>query len=107
MKIFYYSTIGLFLLSVCELSVATALRDPTQPPHVSRSADVTMGLQLASILRGPDRRMALINGQWLQEGDDIAGMVVQRITENRVVMKNGTRTVALTLVPQVMQARVS
>lgn len=79
-----------------------SLRDPTQPPQGARAAsapaaDVTSSMTLDSVLFSDQRRVAVINGQALREGDPIQGAQVIHIRPDRVELRvnNTTRTLRL------------
>lgn len=80
-------------LCVCLLSIdmaaAESLVDPTLPysgRSVPRTASVraVTALQLEAILHGSQRRLAIINGQLLREGDRIGNSLIESITPTGV-----------------------
>ncbi len=82
------------LLSACLMNIGAAasaepLVDPTQP-YNARSASRVDGphaaatLQLEAILHGSQRRLAIINGQLVHEGDRIANNLIESITPTSV-----------------------
>ncbi|MBE0485606.1 hypothetical protein [Marinobacter sp.] len=77
-----------WLLLVLLLSpVAHGLQDPTQPPGSAVepvSAAPARDLRVGSILLGAERRVAVINGVALTEGDRHDGLRVRRIHKDRV-----------------------
>ncbi len=84
------------------------LRDPTQPPEPERAAPsgpAPLDMSLDSILTSNDRRVAVINGQAVREGDPIGDARVQRIGEDRVLLQinRTTRTLTLDGTPSVRQ----
>ena len=87
-----------------------ALNDPTQPTdpalyfgtaHDRKSTDWS----LQSILSSPERRIAIINGARVREGDRIGSARVVRINESHVLLNTGGRTVKLRLLPQSIKGR--
>ena len=77
----------------------TGEKDPTRPLdyRVSRTA---VELSLNAILHGGERRLAVINGQRLREGDAIAnsgGIRVMRIAADSVLVGQSGRQWHLTL----------
>ncbi len=87
-----------------------ALNDPTQPTdpalyfgygHDRKST----GWSLQSILLSPERRIAIINGERVREGDHVGSARVVRIRDSHVLLNNGGRTVTLRLLPQSIKVR--
>jgi MSHA biogenesis protein MshK len=77
-----------FFLNVISISNA-ALRDPTKPivsPLVNESSIDEENFNLQSILIGPMRRLAMINGQIVGTGSNIQGARVLAIDKNHVVL---------------------
>lgn len=83
------------LLAVALMVSATAqaLQDPTRPPEARApgvQAAPVRNLELGSILLGSARRIAVIEGVALQEGDSHNGIRVQRIYRDKVeIMDQG------------------
>ena len=96
-----FKSTGVLVVLVVSLGAVTAhaaeLQDPTQPlAGVKRSGGsisiVRSDLTLDSILISPTRRIAVINGRSLGEGDFLDEVEVMLIEENGVdVRKNGRR----------------
>lgn len=67
--------------------VSTATRTPVQrqepPPRVNASSN-----ELGSILFGPDRKLALIDGRIVGAGDDVAGSTVIEIAPTSVTLRD-------------------
>ena len=87
------------------------VRDPTMPlGHVTPSA-LNQDLQqftLNSILIGPQRKLAIINGSTLREGQLIPGSAnvkVQRISAQAVVLQQAQQTWVLRLSPNIVKRR--
>lgn len=85
------------------------VRDPTTPlGHVATSA-TTRGAQqfaLNSILISPQRKLAIINGSTLREGQTVPGtgnVKVQRISAQAVVLQQADQTWVLRLSPSIMK----
>ena len=89
---------------------AHALKDPTQPTdpaHYSKTPEshITSNWYLQSILSSPQRRIAVINGTRVKEGDRIGSARVVRILESHVLLNNGGRTLTLRLFPESIKVR--
>lgn len=89
-------------------TLAEALRDPTRPPQPqtpAATAQAPLDMSLDSILTSDDRRVAVINGQAVREGDHIGNARVQRIGQDRVLLRinRTTRTLTLESTPSVRQ----
>jgi MSHA biogenesis protein MshK len=89
------------------LVLAQGLPDPTRPPaslSVVESASAvasTSGPELQSILISPTRRIAIINGQHLRQGDKFGEARVVRISESEVILRNGSESQVLKLFPEI------
>ncbi len=101
-------TIGaLCLLWTALPAGAQSLSDPTRPPASFGAALETStekavsGPELQSVLISPTRRVATINGQSVRVGDKYGEFKVMRITENEVVLRNGSDKQVLKLFPQI------
>ncbi|XOV89041.1 MAG: hypothetical protein ACFHX7_03920 [Pseudomonadota bacterium] len=82
------------------LLLADALTDPTRPPAryapvLEPSVKARSGLLLESILISPYRRIAIINGLRVREGDAVDGSIVTRISRASVSLRDGHRTFEL------------
>lgn len=87
-----------------------ALNDPTQPTDPALYFGIeqprnSSGWSLQSILSSPDRRIAVINGSRVREGDRIGSARVVRIRDSHVLLNTGSRTVTLRLLPQSIKVR--
>lgn len=77
---------GRLLTAVLLLLVSSgisALTDPTRP-SAYRAAGETQSLQLESVLISRDRKIAVINGRILSEGERIDGFKVIKIAKESV-----------------------
>lgn len=109
------------VLLLLVLTAATAVaqaqpdgaQDPTRPPQALVTAVATVApaaqLNLDSILVGRDRRVAVINGQVMGEGDSAAGLRVLKIGTDTVVVRSDgvTSRLQLASTPNVRRHRVS
>ncbi|HEU4485773.1 MAG TPA: hypothetical protein VFR96_09830 [Povalibacter sp.] len=70
----------LALMAVATTSRADTLRDPTQPANV-RSAPETMAgaLKVEAIFLSGERRVAIVNGRLLRQGERLGGAVIDEI----------------------------
>ncbi|BCR06406.1 hypothetical protein DESUT3_34750 [Desulfuromonas versatilis] len=82
------------------------LRDPTRPPIPAAPERAPEPLRskapdwrLSSILVSPERRVAVISGQAVVEGDRIDGARVVAITPSAVLLQKGKREYTLNLTP--------
>jgi len=89
----------------CAAAAAQTLPDPTRPPasltQPSEVAADTDGPVLQSILVSPQRRVAVISGRTVQEGDTIGNARVVRITDTQVFLRSGNETRVLRLYPEI------
>lgn len=80
------------------------LIDPTRPPSASAPADVPESdrtsvdsQKVRMILVSPTRRMAVVGGVRVEEGDEVFGAKVTSIRRNEVVLSGPTGEVRLPL----------
>jgi len=89
---------------------AAALQDPTKPPGNDATAPESQplrSLSLDSIVYGQDRKVAVIDGEALREGQGINGIHVRKIHKDRVeVLDRGNpRVLYLDKLPQVRRTQ--
>lgn len=83
------------------------VRDPTQPlGHIesSTTGSEAQAFSLNSILISPKRKLAIINGSTLREGQLVPGsgnVKVQRISAQAVVLQRADETLVLKLSPSI------
>ncbi len=85
-------------------ATALALNDPTRPTNPGAYFGGSTGAgdnqwSLQSILTASNRRVAVINGTRVREGDRIGSARVVRIHDSRVLLKTGEGTLTLRLLP--------
>jgi hypothetical protein len=95
--------LGIVLLSCLYASSSSyaVMRDPTMPPYYKGSSAVSHGdnsFNVSSIIYGNGRKVAIINGSIIREGELLKGATVLAITSNTVTLKKGKKTMALHLV---------
>jgi len=95
------------LLSLVLAGNAAALNDPTRPtdPALYFSNGNAGGWALQSILSSNERRIAIINGQRVKEGDRIGSARVARIQDSQVVLETRDRKLTLHLRPDSIKTR--
>jgi len=80
---------------------AESLRDPTEPPRTATAGPAqpaaVASLTLDSIIISDNRRVAVINGESVREGDSLAGGRVLRIRPDRVDLMINQTTQTLRL----------
>lgn len=90
---------------------STEVRDPTAPlGHINKSTTQGSRLTLDAVLVGEGRKLAVINGNTLREGQLVPGsndIKVQRISAQAVMLQQGSKTWALTLSPSVIKKHSS
>lgn len=66
------------------------LTDPTQPNWfgVGKKSAAPKGPVLNSLVTGPQRRIAVINGDLMREGDTRHGITIEEILDDRVLIRN-------------------
>jgi len=86
----------------------TVLVDPTRPPiavgesNAKESAPLP-GPQLQSVLISPTRRVAVISGNTVVQGEKYGGATVVAITEGAVLLRYADRKETLHLIPGVVK----
>lgn len=75
---------GMLLASAAE--PAEPMRDPTRPTSVQESAPVKRDrtLTVSAVFVSGDRRLAIVNGQRVREGDAINDAIVREIETDKV-----------------------
>lgn len=88
-------------------SVADDVRDPTTPlghAEVFHSGEKELALELHSVLVSTQRKLAIINGVSLREGQAIPGangITIQRILPQKVLLRQGDKVWAISLSPNI------
>lgn len=98
---------ALFFIALAGAAVTQAapFGDPFRPPRqlepalASAQSTAPAPTRLESILIGPDRRIAVINGQQYAEGQRFGDGRVLRISESEVLIRRADRDETLTLFP--------
>lgn len=105
---------GFLCLLLCATVMANEtnnieVRDPTTPlGHSAGNSNVNGAQQflLNSVLISPQRKLAIINGSTLREGQVIPGSAnvkVKRISSQAVVLQQADRTWVVRLSPSIMK----
>jgi len=86
----------------CPVSAGETLTDPTRPPATTAGDAVLAGQtplkwQLTSTIAGPERRVAVINGQILQIGEPIDGAVLEKVAPGSAFLVHDGRRFHLKL----------
>ena len=91
--------------------VAAALEDPTRPADFVGTVDAEGSQQaqepawtVSSILIAKDRRIAVINGITVRQGDEVDGARVIRILPTAVRLRDSVGTFAVKLLPAQVKA---
>ncbi|MDT8386971.1 MAG: hypothetical protein RQ736_05620 [Thiogranum sp.] len=98
----------LMLAGCCGMAAAGTFQDPTRPMEPAQffggSDAVDMDqLVLQSILYAPQRRVAVINGTRLREGDRLGNARVVRIEAARVLLETSGGMRTLHLLPRTLK----
>lgn len=88
--------LGLLTLILLVSQQAQCLQDPTRPTSY-RAVGKKQQLKLESVLVSPSRRVAVINGQVVGEGDKIGSAKVIQIRKEGVKISNNGKLVELVL----------
>ena len=89
--------VALLLLVTLPVNAAHALTDPTRPAAFQGGKVIQQAYQLDSILYAGSRKVAVINGQPLSEGERLQGIKVIAIKKDSVTIlsKGKPRTLQL------------
>jgi hypothetical protein len=97
------AALGLTLLAGQLLAGETALTDPTRPWNTdgrqSGQTQSSGSYTLSSTLVSNQRRVAVINGHYVSEGETIGDFTVVEIRKNDVVLQSPQRLITLKLLP--------
>jgi MSHA biogenesis protein MshK len=98
----------LLLLTTSLLWANEVVRDPTAPLGYNATGTSVGGEQFAlnSILVSSQRKLAIINGNPVREGDLVPGstdVVVQKIVAQAVILKQADQTWVLRLSPNILK----
>ncbi|MBL4827213.1 MAG: hypothetical protein JKY66_05795 [Spongiibacteraceae bacterium] len=93
-----YSAVFIVIFSIMSwhLPAAPTLADPTRPAHY-HSKKSKAPLKLESILFSNTRKVAVINGSLVTEGDRIEDSTVLKINKDRVRLKRNGKITELVL----------
>ena len=101
------------VLALCMLqgvfpASGSALIDPTRPATYSttapaRTAGTRSGWMLGSTLVAPGRRVAVINGKRVSEGESVDGARVLEIRQLDVLIQASGRRMTLQLLPDIVK----
>lgn len=93
----------LFFILLMSLAVHAELQDPTRPADPEMVKGGNVGLPtLTAIMISSDRRTAVINGQVVKVGDEVAGMTIISIEPNSVQLEGTQGKITLTLIDHSM-----
>ena len=86
------------------MSNAQTLNDPTRPPAnfggaADTDADGGGGTVLQSVIISPTNKAAIISGVMVRLGEKYGDAVLVKVAENEVVLKTGTTSQVLKLLP--------
>lgn len=92
------------LLAVLPVAAQQGLGDPTRPtsmdePEPARTVQSGPRWRLQSTLVADTRRLAIINGRTVAQGDRIDGALVREVRQEGVTLEVGDRRVELRVVP--------
>lgn len=78
---------------------AEPMRDPTRPTRVQEPAPVqrVRALTVSAVFVSGDRRLAIVNGQRVREGDAINDAIVSKIEADKVSFLRNNKTLVVPL----------
>jgi len=103
----YKFNLSLIPLLLSMLWLNTAIADPTRPPawlgnsiQAAPQQSAGQSYLLQQILVSEQRRLAIINGELVSEGQSIQNARVVNISFDKVVLRVGSKKKTLTLAPE-------
>jgi len=93
---------GAILVLLARIPLAQALADPTRPPGpatAAAQAGAAPASRLQSVLISKGRKYAVIDGVQVALGGKIGDATLVRLTESEAVLRTGTETEVLQLLP--------
>jgi MSHA biogenesis protein MshK len=72
-----------------------ALTDPTRPSSYRPASVSHTSFTLSSVIVSDSRKVAIINGKVLAEGEKVAGAKVKRIEKQQVLLSHNGKTIKL------------
>ena len=91
---------GVCVPGICVQSVYAERKDPTRPATYVASGQGELNSAvpvLNSILIGPGRRLAIVDGHVFKEGERHKGLLVAKIKSDRVLVSTNNKTLMLRL----------
>ena len=87
--------LAILITTLLFVSTAFALSDPTRPSGFRAAPAKEQALQLETILIGEQRKIAVINGKALTEGERIGEATVVQINKHKVQVKKAGKMINL------------
>lgn len=96
---------NLVFLHVLYAETEKGLRDPTRPPNFQGEFMRSLGQwSVNMIFSAPHAKHALVNGKFVEIGDEVNGYKVTDITDNTVELANKSKIILLKLDSDVKQS---
>jgi len=95
---------------VFPLTAGAELIDPTRPASYTPASVAQKeagGWKISSIIIGDDRRVAIIDGRSVMQGDELHGMKVISISPYDVILKGNNKEMQISLLPEKVKLPVS
>lgn len=100
-----------YTLIAASLVHSDVLIDPTRPSTSSKQTSLkqetvpSRRLILESTLVAPNRRIAVVNGKLVREGDSVDGARVITIRKSVVLVETSSRRITLHLLPDIVKRK--
>lgn len=78
----------MLMLLIVVGAVGATLQDPTRPTTAIVQGEGSYGIIVSSILYSHERHIAIINGEYVKEGDTVQGAKVIKIRPDSVVFRS-------------------
>lgn len=102
----FHKLMLLGMLGMLPSVLANTLSDPTRPTPLTitpAAGGLQTGWVLNSTLVAPDRRVAVINGRHVTEGESIGNAKVLEIRKQTVLIQARGKRITLHLLPDIMR----
>ena len=98
-RIFVLTVATTLLLGAVASQAAEPLRDPTRPYSAPIANTNVTGFRTTAVFVASDRRIAIVNGKRVAEGDRVDGAIVVEIRNDQVRLNLHGKVISARLLP--------
>jgi len=95
---------------LCTAPVRAELGDPTRPADYKKQSEAPQAAAvvaekwaLTSVLISPQRRVAIVNGRAVQEGDTVGSSRIVQIRTSEVLLQRDGKQIVVSLLPSAVK----